>query len=258
MNFKNLLIEEKNNVQLLTVNRPDKLNALNFEVLNELENYFDNIDKKIRCIIITGAGEKAFVAGADIKELNTLTVIEGKKFAERGQSIFNKIENSNVPVIAAINGYALGGGGELAMACHIRLASTTAKFGQPEINLGTIPGYGGTQRLSRYINKSTAMELLLTGDNFSAEDALRLGLISKIYSKEELLSKAWELAEKIAKKPFEAIKAIISLVNASDNITLKEGLNLEAASFGICCGTNNFKEGTSAFLEKRAPNFSNE
>ncbi len=257
MDYKNLLFEEVNNIAKVTINRPGKLNALNNETLTELNKLFDYIRevKTISVVIITGAGEKAFVAGADINELSALDNISGNEFSLFGQSVFNKIENLNKPVIAAVNGFALGGGCELALACHIRLASENAKFGQPEVNLGIIPGYGGTQRLTRQVGKGLAMEYILTGDMISAAEAYRIGLVNNVYSSEELLTKAYEMAEKIIVKGKLAITASLNSINAVDNLSLEDGLKLEADEFGKCCETNEFREGTSAFLEKRKPNF---
>ncbi|MBU0472955.1 MAG: enoyl-CoA hydratase/isomerase family protein [Bacteroidetes bacterium] len=257
MEYKNLLFEEINNIAKVTINRADKLNALNIETLNELDNLFNFIEESdsISVVIITGAGEKAFVAGADIKELSILNSKSGVEFSVFGQSVFNKIEKLNKPVIAAVNGYALGGGCELALACHIRYASENAKFGQPEVNLGIIPGYGGTQRLARQIGKGLGMEYILTGDIISAQEAYRIGLVNKIYSSEELILKATELAEKIISKGKNAISASLKSINAVDNMLLEDGLILEAEQFGNCCGTTEFLEGTSAFLEKRKANF---
>ena len=257
MEYRNILFEETNNIAIVTLNRPDKLNALNHETLTELNKLFEYIQraKTISVVIITGSGEKAFVAGADIKELSVLDKKSGLEFSLFGQSVFNKIEKLNKPVIAAINGFALGGGCELALACHIRFASENAKFGQPEVNLGIIPGYGGTQRLARQIGKGLAMEYILTGDMITAEEAIRIGLVNKVYSSDELLMKANELAEKIISKGKKAITAALKSIIAIDSLTLDDGLILEADEFGSCCETDDFKEGTSAFLEKRKPLF---
>ena len=198
---------------------------------------------------------KAFVAGADISELNKQTGISGEEFARYGQSVFNKIENLGKPVIAAVNGFALGGGCELSMSCHIRLASDKAKFGQPEVSLGIIPGYGGTQRLPLLINSGRAMEYILTGDMIDAAEAYRIGLVNHVYPKDELLPKAFELAEKIVSKSQLAVRLSVKAVNAADKMNLQEGLEYEASLFGLGCGTDDFKEGTKAFLEKRKPEF---
>ncbi len=259
MNLNNLLLEYVENTAIVKINRPDKLNALNRETLVELKSVFEklNEDQNIYSIILTGAGEKAFVAGADIAELNKLSMLEGKKFAEFGQDVFNFIENMEKPVVAAINGFALGGGCELALACHFRYASENAKFGQPEVNLGIIPGYGGTQRLSRIIGKGRAMEMILTGNMINSEEALSIGLVNKLFKKEELIPKTIEILKIINSKGQQAIRLAVKAINGSINMDLSQGLNYEALLFGICCGTNDFKEGTSAFLEKRSPNFSN-
>lgn len=257
MNYKNLLLETEGSIAVVKINRPDKLNALNIETMGELRNLFTqlNSDDKIRGVVLTGSGEKAFVAGADISELNKLDALGGKDFSEKGQEVFNTIQNLNKPVIAAVNGFALGGGCELALSCHIRLASENAKFGQPEVNLGIIPGYGGTQRLTKLVGKGMAMEMILTGDLIDANEALRIGLVNKIYPLSELKSKAVELCNKISSKGKDAVRLAIKAVNAVDEVSLKEGQDLEAALFSVCCGTEDFKEGTAAFLEKRKPKF---
>lgn len=257
MSFKNILLEKKGTTAIVTMNRPDKLNALNHETLSELEQVFTELknDKNVFVVIITGSGQKAFIAGADISELNKLDILSAKSFAERGQRIFNLIENLDKPVIAAVNGFALGGGCELALACHIRLVSENAKFGQPEVNLGVIPGFGGTQRLTRLINSGRAMEYILTGDMIDANEALRIGLANRIYKQEELLQKAEELAGKISSKAQQAIRLSVKSVNIVDEVSSKEGMNYEASLFAVSCGTEDAKEGTAAFLEKRKPNF---
>jgi len=259
MEYQNILFEKKNHTAIVTINRPDKLNALNDATLIDLKNCFEQIrnENEIYVVIITGAGEKAFVAGADISELNKLDAFTGKQFSEFGQSVFSSIENLGKPVIAAVNGFALGGGCELALACHIRLASDKAKFGQPEVNLGIIPGYGGTQRLTRLINTGRAAEMILSSDLIDANEALRIGLVNKIFNQEELLSKAIELAEKISSKGQKAIHLALSAILSCNEQSETEGLKFEARLFGDCCGTQDFKEGTSAFLEKRKPVFKN-
>lgn len=259
MEYKNLLVENKKNISVVTINRPDKLNALNGETLDELFDCFNKIkhDTNIDVIIITGAGEKSFVAGADISEISKLDVISAKAFCEKGQEVFNLIEKLSKPVIAAVNGFALGGGCELAMACHIRLASEKAKFAQPEVNLGIIPGYGGTQRLTRLVNTSRSAELILTGDIIDANEAYRIGLVNKVYNPAELMERAFELAEKIASKAQAAVRLALKAIVSANELSLSEGQNLESGLFAVCCGTKDFKEGTSAFLEKRKPNFNN-
>ncbi|MDY0083152.1 MAG: enoyl-CoA hydratase-related protein [Ignavibacteriaceae bacterium] len=259
MNYKNLLLDVNQNIGLITLNRPDKLNALNHETLVELKDVLEKLesDENIFVMIITGSGEKAFVAGADISEINKLNMLEGKKFAEFGQSVFSIIEKFEKPVIAAVNGFALGGGCELALSCHIRLASENAKFGQPEVNLGIIPGYGGTQRLTRLINSGRAAEMILTADMIDANEALRIGLVNKVYPQSELQSQSFDMAVKIASKGQQAIRLALKAIKANDEVSLQEGQNMEASLFALCCGTEDFKEGTKAFLEKRKPVFVN-
>ncbi len=257
MSYENLVVEIKGQLAIVKINRPDKLNALNIATINELKDLFNGFktNETIKAIILTGSGEKAFVAGADISELNKLDMISGKEFAEKGQSVYNLIENLDRPVIAAVNGFALGGGCELALSCHIRLASENARFGQPEVNLGIIPGYGGTQRLAGLINPGRAMEYILTGDMIDAQEALRIGLVNHVYPQADLLNKAEEMANKIILKARQAVRLAMKAVTATKEISLREGLNYEASLFAICCGTEDFKEGTSAFLEKRKPIF---
>jgi enoyl-CoA hydratase len=257
MNYQNILFEIKNHTGIVTINRPDKLNALNGQTISELEDLFNSIknNSEIFVVVITGSGEKAFVAGADIGELNKLDVISAKEFSEKGNRVFRQIETLDKPVIAAVNGFALGGGCELALACHIRLASENAKFGQPEVNLGIIPGYGGTQRLARVVNSARALEMILTGDMVAAEEALRIGLVNKVYPQADLVIKTLELADKISSKGQQAIRFALKAVKATDNISLTEGLAYEASLFALTCGTEDFKEGTAAFLEKRKPDF---
>lgn len=257
MNMQHLLYSVDESIATITINRPDKLNALNGALLDELEALIDTIknDHSVKVVIITGAGEKSFVAGADISELAKLSVTEAKTFALKGQRIFSKIEDLGKPVIAAVNGFALGGGCELALACHMRFASTNAFFGQPEVNLGTIPGYGGTQRLTRLVNTGRALELILGGDRISAQEALAIGLANKVFEKEELLFRTVEFAKKIAGKPTMALGYALEAVLAADDLNLDAGLDFEASLFALCAGTGDFKEGTSAFLEKRKPEF---
>jgi enoyl-CoA hydratase len=259
MNYKNLLVDTKEKIAIVKINRPDKLNALNFETLSELQAVFNELktNPEVFVVILTGNGEKAFVAGADILELNKLDSLEGKKFAEFGQKVFSSIENFDKPVIAAVNGFALGGGCELALSCHIRIASENAKFGQPEVNLGIIPGYGGTQRLTRLVNSGRAMEMILTGDMVDAKEALSIGLVNKVYPITELMNKTFEMAAKISSKGQQAIRFAMKAVRAVNEVSLSQGLNVEASLFALCCGTEDFKEGTNAFLEKRKPSFKN-
>lgn len=259
MKFNNLLFFVENNVAIITINRPTKLNALNSETLDELEKVFHYIreDKKVYVAIIIGSGEKAFVAGADINELSKCSKATGKVFAVKGQTIFDKIENLGKPVIAAVNGFALGGGCELALACHIRLASENAKFGQPEVNLGIIPGYGGTQRLARLLNTGLAAEYILTGDMIGADEAKRIGLVNNVYPQEILLEEAKKIADKIASKGQIAVRLALKSIVSTDVSNQNEGMKLESELFASCCDTQDFIEGTSAFLEKRKPKFIN-
>jgi enoyl-CoA hydratase len=259
MNYQTLLVEARNRIALVTINRPDKLNALNEQAKAELKQAFERLrdDADVDVVILTGAGEKSFVAGTDIKELTELNSGSGRSFSEGGQAVFNLIENLVKPVIAAVNGYALGGGCELALACHIRFASENARFGQPEVNLGIIPGYGGTQRLARLVGKGKAMEMILTGDQIDAHEALRIGLVNKVVPQAELLKAAEELAAKIITKGQLAVRTALKAVNATHETSLSDGQTLEARLFGDSCGTQDFKEGTRAFLEKRKPAFKN-
>lgn len=259
MNYKNILIEKKNRTAIVTINREEKLNSLNNQTLEELKSFFTLIkdDDSIHVVVITGAGQKAFVAGADISELTNSDVTTGKVFSQKGQEVFNLIENCGKPVIAAINGYALGGGCELALGCHIRYASESAKFGFPEVNLGIIPGYGGTQRLSRLVNTNRAIEIILTGKTIDASEALRIGLINRISKHDELMDDVLILADTISSKGQVAVRSALKSILSVQNKFLNEGLSMEAEQFGICCGTEDFKEGTTAFLEKRKPIFKN-
>lgn len=256
MAFQNILTKTENGVLYLIINRPDKLNALSKQTVNEIgEAISFGIDAdEVKAMIITGAGPKAFVAGADISEFIGLSVEQGKSLAKAGHDVFNKIENSPKPVIAAVNGFALGGGCELSMACHVRVASNNAKFGQPEVNLGLIAGYGGTQRLIQYIGKAKALELHMTADMIGAEEALRLGLINYVTSPEELIPKCLELIEKIKTKSPVAISGVIKSVNGyfSEGVN---GFDKEIEEFGKCFGSQDFKEGTTAFIEKRKAQF---
>ncbi|MCP5062918.1 MAG: enoyl-CoA hydratase [Ignavibacteriae bacterium] len=259
MKFNNLIFETNEKITTVTINRPEKLNALNDETFNELFELFSYLKSSsdTNVIIVTGAGEKAFVAGADIGELNVCNSLTGRKFSKKGQIVFNLIENLGKPVIAAVNGFALGGGCELALACHIRVASENAKFGLPEVSLGIIPGYGGTQRLARIINSGRAAEMILTGDMINAEEAYRIGLANHVYPVDKLLSEAQKIANKILLKGQIAVSLALNAVVSTDNISEAEGIELESNLFGVCCGSEDFKEGTLAFLEKRKPNFNN-
>ena len=257
MEFNNILIRIENKISYITINRPKQLNALNSETIKELHNaitYSEN-NKEVRCILITGSGDKAFVAGADIKEFAGFNIEEGEKLARKGQELlFDLLENCSKPTIAAINGFALGGGLELAMSCHIRLASTNAKMGLPEVSLGVIPGYGGTQRLANLVGKGKALEMISTASMISAEQALNYGLVNDICDQEELISNCEKIASKISRNSPNAISSAIKSVNAgfTDGV---DGYEVEKKEFGKCFGTDEFIEGTTAFLEKRKANF---
>ena len=259
MGYETLLYECNDNIGVVTFNRPDKLNALNRQTMDELTDVFTKIaaDPEVRAVVITGAG-KAFVAGADIKaELIKNNPDKARKFAEHGQGVFNLIENMGKPVIAALNGFALGGGCELAMSCTIRVASEKAKFGQPEINLGIIPGYGGTQRLPRLVGRGVAMELTLTGDMINAEEALRIGLVNKVVPPDELMDTAMGIAKKIASKSAPIVRFAMDAVNYGLETTLAEGLKKEGDLFALCYTTEDTLEGLTAFVEKRKADFKN-
>ena len=258
--YLNILTEEKNGLLYLTINREDKMNALNHATLEELKEIFGEVidNRAIKAVILTGSGEKAFVAGADISEIASLNEVNARKFAENGQEIFAMIENCHKPVIAVTNGFTLGGGCELAMACHMRIATGNAKFGQPEVNLGIIPGYGGTQRLTQLIGRGKANELMMTGDMIGAEEAKSLGLVNHVLpTKEEAMEKAEEIIAKIMSKAPLAIGMIIDCVNATF-LPEEDGYQTEANSFARCVKSGDYKEGTTAFLEKRKPIFKGE
>ncbi len=255
MNLENLLLDVRDSVAFLTLNRPKVLNALNTATLNELATVYESIrnDDSIRAVLLTGAGEKAFAAGADIQELAAVTGEQGKQLALRGQAVFSSIENCGKPVIACVNGFALGGGCELALACTMRLARETARFGQPEVKLGLIPGYGGTQRLARLLGQGVALQMILTGEMISAADALRIGLVNEVVAAEQLLQRGEELARSIVKMAPLAIRAALQALHGGFDLPLEEALTLEASLFGACCETADKAEGTQAFLAKRAP-----
>lgn len=257
MTFENLHLDLQEKILTVTIDREASLNALNQVTMSSLHRLFgqyipDHDD--IRGVILTGAGQKAFVAGADIKEFVGLDAQHGKQMAATGHETFFLIENSRVPVIAAVNGFALGGGCELAMACHMRIAGEHARFGQPEVNLGLIPGYGGTQRLVQYIGKGKAMELLLTADMIQAEEALRLGLVNHVVPAGQEVAKAREILTRIATKGPVAVRKVIEAVNAYFT-EATDGFHFEVESFGYTCGTRDFREGSQAFIEKRKPSF---
>ena len=248
-----ILLEKKDHVAIATVNRPKALNALNSEVLNDLNTLLDEIaaDPEIRVLVLTGSGEKAFVAGADIGEMSTLTRTEGEAFGKKGNDVFRKLETLPIPAIAAVNGYALGGGCELAMACDIRLCSDTAVFGQPETGLGITPGFGGTQRLARLVGSGMAKQLIYSARNIKADEALRIGLCNAVYPAEELMPAAEKLAETIAKNAPIAVRACKKAINEGLEMPMDEAVALEEKLFGSCFETADQKEGMQAFLEKR-------
>ncbi len=251
--MEHILVEKQQHIAVITINRPTKLNALNKETIQELHEAFSALNKEqdVKAIIITGSGEKAFVAGADISEFANFSVLEGQELAAQGQTLlFDFVQNLSTPVIAAVNGFALGGGLELAMACHFRVASTNAKMGLPEVTLGVIPGYGGTQRLTQLVGKGRAMELIMTAGMVDAETAKNYGLVNHVVAQDELLEFAKGIAAKIANNSSVAIGKAIEAINAG----FEDGTNgytIEIENFGACFGTEDFKEGTTAFLEKR-------
>ena len=255
--FENILFEKKGAIAYVTVNRPKVLNALNMATMEELRQAFHSIknDNDVRVVILTGSGEKAFVAGADIGELSKHDAVSGKEYTHKGQNVLNLIENLGKPVIACINGFALGGGCEIAMACTMRLASDNAKLGQPEVKLGIIPGYGGTQRLPRLVGKGIAMQLVLAGDMITAQEAHRIGLVNEVVPQGELIARAEAIAAKIVANAPLAVQYAMEAVHKGMEMTLQEGLYLEATLFGVCCATEDKKEGTTAFLEKRPAAF---
>ncbi|GGK40106.1 MULTISPECIES: enoyl-CoA hydratase/isomerase family protein [Flavobacteriaceae] len=257
MNFENIVVEQNENSAIITINRPTKLNALNKNTIAELHEAFKLLetDKSVKVIIITGSGEKAFVAGADISEFANFSVEEGTELARKGHEIlFDFVQNLSTPVIAAVNGFALGGGLELAMAAHFRVASSNAKMGLPEVSLGVIPGYGGTQRLPQLVGKGKAMEMIMTAAMISAEEAKQYGLVNYVVEQEELLPLCEKLASKIIRNSSVAIGAAIKAVNANYTNCVN-GYSVEIEQFGVSFETDDFKEGTTAFLEKRKPNF---
>lgn len=256
MTYENLLTSTSDQVYIITINRAEKLNALNKKTIEEIGHAISGAqhNEEIRVIILTGSGNKAFVAGADISEFSDFNAEQGSALARHGHDVFNAIEKSVKPVIAAVNGFALGGGCELAMACHLRIASDNSRFGQPEVKLGLIPGYGGTQRLVQLIGKTKALELLITADMINAEEALKLGLVNAVTTQDLLMEKCLELATKIKQQAPLAISGIISCVNAFYN-QASNGFEVEINEFGKCFVTKDFKEGATAFLEKRKASF---
>lgn len=257
MSFENLLIERDGAVLLVTLNRPKVLNALNFRTLDELSQVIDDAgqDAEVRVVVLTGAGEKSFVAGADINELAVQTPVVGREHARRGQDLFDRIERLGKPVIAAVNGFALGGGCELAMACTMRIAADTARFGQPEINLGLIPGYAGSQRLPRLVGRGRAQELLLLGDMISADEAWRIGLVNRVVPAAELMATVRSIAQTLAQKAPVAVRYILDAVAVGADMAFADAEAHEATLFGLVSSTDDMREGTQAFLDKRKPAF---
>lgn len=257
MEYENITVENKEGAGWVTINRPKKLNALNVKTVLELIDAFTEIkgDRGIRVVVLTGAGEKSFAAGADIEELRKLNSLEGKHFSARGQRLCHLIEDLGKPVIAAINGFALGGGCELAMACSIRIAAEGAKMGQPEVNLGTIPGYGGTQRLSRLVPRGIAMELMLTGRVINTDEAMKIGLVNKVAPAGQFVDTVQEMVDLLLSKPAFALRAVTEAAVHGTEMSIEDGCRLEADLFALTCGTEDIKEGTKAFLEKREPEF---
>jgi enoyl-CoA hydratase len=257
MNFENLIYEKRDGIAYITFNRPKVLNALNRNTIEELRDALINArdDSAVRVLILTGAGEKSFVAGADIGELATRTAVDGKEFSLFGQSVFRLLETMGKPSICVINGFALGGGCELALSCTIRIASKAAKLGQPEVKLGIIPGYGGSQRLARLCGKGAAHELCLTGEMITAEEAQRIGLVNRIYEPAELMPAAEAMAKKIIANAPVAVKYTMEAIERGIEMPQEEGLFLEASLFGLSCATEDMREGTKAFLEKRKADF---
>ena len=257
MSYQTMLFEIKDRIAFVTLNRPDKLNALNDQVMLELADAAERIatEPDIKGAILTGSGPKSFVAGADIGDLSRQGPFDGKARAQRGQAVLRRLETCGKPVIAAINGFALGGGCELAMACHIRIASENAKFGQPEVKLGIAPGYGGTQRLPRLVGKGVAMQLILTGEMIDAQEAYRIGLVNKVVPAADLLAECEKLMRGILAMGLLAVRLAMEVVDQGLEMTLDEGLLLEANHFGLLAATADMKEGTAAFLEKRAAKF---
>ena len=257
MNFENILVNQKENLAVITINRPTKLNALNKNTIEELHIAFEalELESSVKVIIITGSGEKAFVAGADISEFANFTIEQGTELARKGQeTLFDFVQNLSTPVIAAVNGFALGGGLELAMAAHFRVASTNAKMGLPEVSLGVIPGYGGTQRLPQLVGKGKAMEMIMSASMISAEEAKEYGLVNYVVEQTELIPLCEKIASKIMRNSSVAIAAAIKAINANYTNGVN-GFSVEIEQFGLSFGTDEFKEGTTAFLEKRKPNF---
>ncbi|TAE21148.1 MAG: enoyl-CoA hydratase [Candidatus Kapaibacterium sp.] len=257
MSYLTLLVEKKHGYVIITLNRPDKLNALNGQLLADLHHALVSAqsDNDVHAVILTGSGAKAFAAGADISELQALTAESGLPFSERGQAVANLLEHFGKPTIAAVNGFALGGGCEMALACHIRFASENAQLGLPEVTLGTLPGYGGTQRLTRLVGRAKATELILSGERVNAQEAHKIGLVNDVVSLEELLPRAEKFVQTVLLRSQTAVKSALAAILAAEELPHTEGMHFEADCFAALCATADFKEGTSAFLEKRAAKF---
>ena len=257
MSFTHLLVEDRAGVRRITLNRPDKLNALNYATLSELHDAFAAAgeDASVRVVVLTGAGPKAFVAGADIAEMNGLSPLQGRDFSRHGQRLMSRIEQLGKPVLAMVNGFALGGGLELAMACHLRLAADTAKLGQPEVNLGLVPGFGGTQRLLRLVGRGAALELCLTGQPVDAARALQLGLVTRVVPADQLEAETQKLAEHLAALAPQALRGVLDAVLIGGESPLEAGLDYETQVFAVAFSTQDMKEGTGAFLARRKPEF---
>jgi enoyl-CoA hydratase len=257
MNYQNLLVEVRDRIGRITVNRPEKLNALNRATLEELDHAFRSLadSPEVGAVILSGSGTKAFIAGADIGELARQSPVEGREYALFGQSVLNRIETLGKPVLAAVNGYALGGGCEMALACTLRIASTGARFGQPEVNLGIIPGYGGTQRLSRLVGRGKAQELILTGEMIDAAEAHRIGLVNQVAAPEELMPRTEAVARTILSRGPLAVRYALDAIHRGLSMHPEAGLAYEATLFSLLCASEDMKEGTRAFLEKRKPEF---
>jgi enoyl-CoA hydratase len=253
MSYENILVEIRESIAVLTLNRPKVLNALNAATFRELNTALSELvaNPAVRAILLTGSGEKAFAAGADIQELAQVSAMDGQALALNGQRLFDRIENCGKPVIACVNGFALGGGCELALACTFRIASETAKFGQPEVKLGLLPGYGGSQRLPRLVGKGAALKLLLTGEMIPALEALRIGLVEEVVAPDQVLARGEQIARTIAAQAPLAVEKCLEAVHAGYDLPLRQALDLEASLFGLCCATEDKAEGTKAFLEKR-------
>lgn len=255
MEYKHLLVEISEGIGTITINRPQSLNALNSETLNELKSALEHLEKEVGAVIITGSGDKAFVAGADISEMALFNPVEAMRYAKLGQDVMFKIENLKVPVLAAVNGYALGAGTELAMACDIRIASEKAVFGQPEVKLGVTPGFGGTQRLPRLVGKGRAAEIIFSGDNVDAAEAHRMGLVNKVVLPDKLMEETRALAKKIMSRGMVAVKLAKSMMNEGGRTNIRTGCEIEAKGFALCFSSEDQKEGMRAFMEKRKPEF---